>query len=266
MSIFKQGKLSKPEFISKTIKALLVSLIFGLVTSLTFPGDDNTGKGMMHIIFNLSFFIILFSYLVILFRKSLDENLEFDFAEDDGNTKYFASHNLVAVILLMILGNVFYNNSKHIYNTSLAFHNEFKQVGQEKETYYDNMWKTYSMKDNIVIRNKETFIEVTNILMDGRRDGQSATWKWVQENQPVPYGEFTRFYSDLSNFIESQRSGYLTLETKAQKIAKENNTFLDVVPNNLYNIILRCDHITYKPGFTSTRTQQVFESGIEDLK
>jgi gamma-glutamylcysteine synthetase len=102
--------------------------------------------------------------------------------------------------------------------------------------------------------------------MDGRRDGEKLTWKWLQENQPVPYEDFSNFYVDLSQFVETQRAGYLALEIKSQNIAKANNILLQSFPNNIYNKVLNRSQIDYKPGFTSTKTQQIFQHGIEDVE
>ena len=116
------------------------------------------------------------------------------------------------------------------------------------------------------IKNEETLMEVTKIVMGARKDGDKLVWKWLQENQPIPYSEFTKFYAGLIEFIQSQRQGLLDLEIRSQQIALQNNTLLDTFPHNLYNKVLNRPHIEYKPSFTSTRTQQVFSSGIEDLK
>ena len=102
--------------------------------------------------------------------------------------------------------------------------------------------------------------------MEGRADGKNTSWKWVQENQPVPFSEFTRFYADLSQYVETKRNGYQDLEKRSQQIAQSNNTLLDTLPNNLYNKVLGLPHIDYKPGFTSKETQEVFSSGIEEIK
>ena len=267
MSIFKQGKFSKPEFISKMICALLSIVIFGLLTSFHFPGDVGNEKGIMHIAFNFVFGILIFFYIVILMRKSLDENLEFDFSEEEnGKTNYYAGvGTLIITLLFLTFGITSYEHTKSLYNISINYQNHYTQLSQEKETYYDNMWKSYQLTDNIIIRNKETFIEVTQLVMGARKDGDKVTWKWLQENQPIPYNEFTKFYEHLINFIQSQRAGLLDIEKQSQDIAKRNNTLLDTFPNVMYNKVLNLPRIDYKPGFTSTRTQKVFKTGIEDL-
>lgn len=273
MSIFKKGKLSKPEFISKMIGAVISLLAFGFMWTIQFPGDTLKDNGSlsfsaMHTTFNIAFLVGLFVYIVILMRKSLDENLEWDFKEtkDTEGNPFGKVAGLLVLLLLVIGASRFYKDSKVIYNQTVVYQNDYAQLSQEKETYYDNMWKSYTLKHNVLIENKATFIEVTKLIMDGRRDGEKLTWKWLQENQPVPYEDFSNFYVDLSQFVETQRAGYLALEVKSQNIAKANNILLQSFPNNIYNKVLNRTQIDYKPGFTSTKTQQIFQHGIEDFE
>jgi len=273
MSIFNKGKLSKQQLVSKLILFAISLLALGFSWDIEFPGDQRATDGSldfsaMHIIFNTIALIGAFIYLVILLRKSLDQSLEWDFEADvASDTNYYADvKTLVLFLAIFIIGTKVFSDSKEIYNLTVQYTNEYIKIAQEKETYYDNMTKTNFFKDNILERNKSTFIEVTKILMDGRKDSGKIAWKWVQENQPVPYSEFTKFYADLSEFIESQRAGYLEIELKSQEIAKSNNTLLELFPNNIYNLFLNRPKINYKPGFTSTKTSKVFQTGIENVE
>lgn len=156
------------------------------------------------------------------------------------------------------------NDCKEIYNTSKMYHNVYLQKTQEKVGFYDKMWKTYYSKDKITNINKETFLQVTKIIMENRKDGEQVTWKWVHENQQIPYEEFTKFYSDLSAFIEAQRESYFAIEKVCQGLANEQNTLLDTFPNNLYNKMLGCEKIKFEYGFTSDQTEEVFRSKKEN--
>lgn len=92
------------------------------------------------------------------------------------------------------------------------------------------------------------------------------TWKWLQENSPIPYNEFTKFYSDMSDFIETQRQGYYDLETQCQDIATAHNMLIDTFPNNIYNKVLCRKHIDFKYGFLSDSTRNIFSSGNENVQ
>ena len=159
-----------------------------------------------------------------------------------------------------------YNDTVNLYNTSKKYQNKYTQKVDEKKGFYDKLWKTYLQKDKITNVYKETFIEVTKIIMENRRDGKDVTWKWIQENQNIPYEEFTKFYADLSNFITEQREGYFNIEKECQLIANQNNTLLDTFPNNLYNKILNCQRIKFEYGFTSDSTETVFKTKKENIQ
>lgn len=267
MSLFNKEKLSKKEFFSKLSWFGILTFIFSITCNMTFPGDSDTGFGAMHSVFIFGSILFLFVYLILVMKKSLNQNLDFEFDEEsEVKSSYFWQIVFIFLISIGIITHGFWISSITMYNTSIEYQNRYTQISQEKEAYFDNMWKSEFLKDRIVERNKSTFLEVTKLLMDGRHDGDKLAWKWVQENQPVPYSEFTKFYSDLSAFIESQRAGYLELEKQSQEVSRANNTMLDTFPNNVYNKVLRIKHIEYQPGFSSTKTKQVFNTKIEDLE
>ena len=156
--------------------------------------------------------------------------------------------------------------SVSLYNLSKKYNNAYIQKVQEKEGFYDKLWKTYLTKEKITNINKETFLQVSKIIMESRKDGQNITWKWVHENQQIDYNEFTKFYTDLSNFITSQREGYFNIEKECQAIACANNILIDTFPNNFYNKFLKRPSIKFEYGFTSDSTQNVFKTKKENLK
>ena len=153
-----------------------------------------------------------------------------------------------------------------LYNTSKIYSNQYTQKVQEKEGFYDKLWKTYLTKEKITNVNKETFLQVSKVIMENRKDGPNLTWKWVHENQNIPFEEFTKFYADLSNFITQQRESYFNIEKECQAIANKNNTMLDTFPNNVYNRIVKCKQINFEYGFLSDSTRNVFKSKNENLK
>ena len=42
----------------------------------------------------------------------------------------------------------------------------------------------------------------------------------LQENQNIPYSEFTKFYGDLSGFVNGQREEYYKLEEACMETAE----------------------------------------------
>ena len=181
----------------------------------------------------------------------------------------FPKLKLTGLFVLAIVGYFGYGlltRGSEIYNTSVVITKTYEQKTMEKEGFYDKLWKIYLQKEKITNLNKETFIQVSKIIMENRKDGANVTWKWVHENQNIPYEEFTKFYSDLSRFIESQREAYYGLEVQCQTLATANNMLLDTFPNNVYNKIINRPHITFKYGFLSDSTRKVFITGNENLQ
>ncbi|MDD5649014.1 MAG: hypothetical protein PHF86_01110 [Candidatus Nanoarchaeia archaeon] len=209
------------------------------------------------------------AYLSFLYKKE-DQN-QYEKEEKSNlnwNWKKIIKYGILIIIVIYLFGfikNISKDNIK-LYNTSKKYHNAYIQKIQEKMGFYDKLWKTYLQKDKITNINKETFILVTQIIMENRRDGEKLTWKWVQENQQIPYKEFTKFYADLSDFITSQREGYFNIEKECQTIANRNNTMLDTFPNNVYNKILKLERINFQYGFLSDSTINIFKSKKENIQ
>lgn len=238
--------------------------------------------GNLHIILMTSFVIMtIFLGIVLiqeliaysydddswLFRNDNYEDKTMDIKNNFLKRKYF--YYVLSIFILWFLYNMInplYTQSIKIYNKSKIYQNSYTQKVQEKEGFYDKLWKTYLTKEKITNVNKETFLQVSRIIMENRKDGQDITWKWVQENQQIPYEEFTKFYADLSNFITSQREGYFNIEKECQVIANNNNTLLDTFPNNILNRFLECKRIKFEYGLLSDSTSNVFKTKKENLQ
>lgn len=171
---------------------------------------------------------------------------------------------LFLAVVLFKSGRTVFTQTVNMFNTSKTYNNNYQQKLEEKEGFYDKLWKTYDTKNSIVELNREMFIEVTTIIMENRADGEGMMWKWVQENQQIPYSEFTKFYADLSDYITSQREAYFAIEKTCQHIARQHNTMLDTFPNNIYNrVFLDIEKIEFEYGFLSDSTRNVFATGNE---
>lgn len=283
-------KLSKIQFILFGYFMLIIAaLLFSFTFQMDFYGDKpdtqySMGFSPFHIIFNILFivgWIILLCSLILeqqgskfykyFYNNKIDNKTE---NTDTYNDKFssFGKKVLmwvgIIIIALFLYGKikVLSNGMIFVYNTSKLYLNSYQQKVEEKVGFYDKLWKTYLQKEKITNINKETFLVVTKMIMENRKDGLTVTWKWLQENQQIPYNEFVKFYADLSDFITSQREGYFKIEKECQLIANMNNTLLDTFPNNLYNKILGCERINFEYGFTSDSTLTVFKTKKENLK
>jgi hypothetical protein len=134
----------------------------------------------------------------------------------------------------------------------------YKQIDEQIVTLFDANYLTYAEKSKITNLNKETFINVTQIIMSNRKDGEQLAWKWVTENTLIPYEEFTVFYKDLSDFVSTQYSSIYALERDKQALVKRHNLMLRQWPNNIFNSYLNIESIDYRYGYISDSTRKLF--------
>lgn len=245
--------------------------------------------GWIHCSINFIFVILDFTWIVLLIGELANDrndkplrwfygkyNRHKDYSSDDEDEKpikpirwkrwVFFTILFIFLIQVIRLGKTIYSQSVFLYNTNKKYTNTYQQKVEEKQGFYDKLWKTYLQKEKITGINKDVFVQVTKIIMENRKDGEKVTWKWLQENQQIPYDEFTKFYADLSNFIETQREAYFSIEKTCQLIANENNTMIDTFPNNIYNHFLKIPKINFQYGFLSDSTSNVFSTRKENLK
>ena len=164
------------------------------------------------------------------------------------------------IILLFVYSFVkmLYNTTTSFYNTEKSYQLEYKQVEQDQLTTFDNNYLIFKEKSNITELNKKTFITVTEIIMSNRKDGQNIAWKWVHENQQFDYNEFTKFYSDLSNFTSERYKENNSMERRKQEIAKMHNFLIQTFPGVIYNQFFKFNQLEYKEGFVTDETKALF--------
>jgi hypothetical protein len=163
-----------------------------------------------------------------------------------------------AIVLIAIFSNLFktiYNGSKNLYNTSVSFNGEYTQAEQEYVTLFDAKYLAFQAKTDLAHINKETFITVTQIIMSNRKDGENLSWKWVSENQVIPYSEFTIFYKELSAFVTEQYDSLFAIEQRKQSIVARHNVMIKTYPNNVYNWFIKIKPIEYTFGYISDSTR-----------
>lgn len=168
---------------------------------------------------------------------------------------------LAGVILFAIL---FIGGIIGFGNDTVDLQNRRKQKDDERTAFYDNMWKTFSQKTQIALRNDSSFARNVDAIMAGRKDAGDLFMKWVQESNPnANYEQVAALYADLSRSVEAKRDQFFMQEKAIMGIVLEYNNRIQKFPGNLYNIFYGRKKMDYKP-ITSSRTDQVIESGKDD--
>lgn len=168
---------------------------------------------------------------------------------------------LIGVIIFLFIYSIcshLYTSTTSFYNNNKGYQFEYTQIDQDQITTFDNNYLIFTDKYSISEINKETFITVTQIIMSNRKDGQNLAWKWVKENQQIDYNEFTKFYTDLSNFTSERYKENNSLERRKQQIVKEQNVLISTFPGVIYNYFLKFDPLEYKAGFITQETKTLF--------
>ena len=147
-------------------------------------------------------------------------------------------------------------------NTEIELRNQ--AIAQEKanQVVYDEVWKVLQQKAGILDKYAEDFKSVYGTIMEdryqGEKNGQSPTFKWIQEHNPTFSWEM---YKDLSAAVEAYRGKFSRVQQRLVDIKREHD--------NLRQKLFSCWFVGNKPELkitivTSTKTENTFKSGKED--
>ncbi len=165
---------------------------------------------------------------------------------------------LALVIVYSLLSSISFR-AKEMFNTSIDYKAQYSAKEQDLVTTYDAYYLSFSDQYSLANINKEAFVQVTNIIMTNRADGKNLAWKWLTENQPIPYEQFTSFYANLTQFAKERYNAVLAIEQSKQKIVQSHNYNLKVFPNNWYNKVLKIEPLKYEYGYISDSTRAKFK-------
>lgn len=258
-------------FMKNNFVALIIFIIINAYITLTtnFSYSINGWHGVLFTILCIIWLVWTFNDDWSPGSRSRDEEwyenycIKFAFIKTKKYKFIFLPLLIIGFIIMLCMSQI--KDLKGCYNTSIVYTNLYKQKVDAKKGFYDKLWKTFLQKEKISNINKDVFIKVATIQMENRKDGLNVTWKWCQENTNIDYNEFTKFYADLTNFIETQREAYYQLEIECQNISNAHNTLLDTFPNNIYNKFLKRNHIIFQYGFLSDSTDNVFKTKKENI-
>lgn len=166
---------------------------------------------------------------------------------------------IVGIIVIILLVTKTISPLVTIYNSTTELRLSYNKEVQTQLTNYDGYYLAFIDKQDNATVNKETFLEVTNIIMSARKDGQNLAWKWNTENQNIPYSEFSDFYKELSSFISVRYQDNMIIERNKQDIVQKHNTLLITFPGNIYNKLLGIKQLKYKFGYVSKKTMNRFK-------
>ena len=84
--------------------------------------------------------------------------------------EFFKGWGFVFILLGFLLPGLFVIGN--FYNETIVMQANYMQKSQEKNGFYDKLYKSYVQKTDIATVNKDAFIEVSKIIMENRKDGE----------------------------------------------------------------------------------------------
>lgn len=181
------------------------------------------------------------------------------------NNKNLVKWGLLGLVVVFVI--IVFTSFVSFSNTEVSLRNNFEQKISERKAFYDKMYKIFTQKSQIAVKNDQSFKDNINVIMQGRKDSEQVIFKWITETNPnANYAEVSALYKDLSRAIESQREGFFTEEKVLQDIVRQHKNHLQLFPNSFYNIFFGRQVLQYEP-ISSDFTEKVFSTGREnDLK
>lgn len=152
-----------------------------------------------------------------------------------------------------------YSSTTVIYNQSVNYKLDYAATVENQVTTWDNNYLAFKDKYGLADISKETFVKVTQIIMQARTDGPNVAWKWAHENQNIDYEQFTSFYRDLSAFTAARFAENNNIERQKQDIVRKHNLLLTTFPGIIYNHYLKLPLLEYNKGFVSDETRKLFK-------
>lgn len=155
---------------------------------------------------------------------------------------------ILGVILVVIAYSFTVKPLIEVHNTNLTYQTTYNKLTEEQYTNFEGYYLMFQQKYDIADINKETFLIATDIIMSARQDGENVSWKWLQENQQIDMETFSKFYANLSTFVEERYQDNMKIERQKQETVRQQNLYLDSFPNNIYNKALNKEKLIYKKG------------------
>jgi len=173
----------------------------------------------------------------------------------------------LGLVVFVCLSLFFYDIS--VDNKVITKREAFLAQDNVRKANYDKMFKvvaqTAEIPDHFMSEAKEAFKEIYTPLIEGRysNDRGGSLMSWVSENNPnFDLKSFGKLYEKLQIAIESNREQFFVEQKKLIDIKRDYNVYIAQKPVKWFvNDGLKPLELKL---ITSTKTEKVFSSGVED--
>jgi hypothetical protein len=161
----------------------------------------------------------------------------------------------IGILTVLIVGSTWisYHNRETILRNAIS-----AQV-KSNSAEYDEMWKKIAQLSQVYDRYKDGFKEIYIGMMEGRYSkGDGTLMKWITESNPT---FDSKLYDRVANAIEGGRASFTESQNRLIDLGREHDNMLMTFPGNVF--LFYRDRIDIKV-ITSSRTEEVFKTGIDD--
>lgn len=161
--------------------------------------------------------------------------------------------------LAIVLGLIYVGLNISYSNTANQLEVRADKKIKANKASYDAMWKIVKEQMGVADNYKESFKEIYTGIMDERySDNKGALMSWVQEHNP---SFDASMYKKVMNSIESGRNDFAARQKELISIEEEYNKMLVTFPSSHF---LGDRDMMDNKIVTSSKTEAVFETGLED--
>lgn len=176
---------------------------------------------------------------------------------------------LVGFGLLVFIGLTMFFYDMSVDNKVIAKREAFLAQDNVRKANYDKMFKvvaqTAEIPDHFMEQAKVAFKEIYTPLMEGRysNDRGGALMSWISEHNPkFDLNSFGKLYERLQVTIEANREQFFVEQKKLIDIKRDYDVYINQKPVKWFvNDGLKPLELKL---ITSTKTEKVFKSGVED--
>jgi len=183
------------------------------------------------------------------------------------NLKKLIIGSLLAVIFFVV-GTAVWDQVSQVIdfsNKEVALTTEFKQLEQERITFYDKAYDQVAGTSQIALRNDSSFYHIVDIVMLGQPQNLSAFMGAIRLIDPsANYTQVSSFYQQLLELANNNSEGFFQQEKALQSVNAQHENLLKQFPGSLYNTFLRRNSFKYTP-ILSTVSKQVQKTNTHEV-
>jgi len=165
---------------------------------------------------------------------------------------------IIGLVSLLIIAGSIGGCAISYHNTAINLESQFNAVQKDNQNQYDNMIKKIMQSSQVTSAQAEMIRNIVVEHAQARTTSGGSLMKMVTESIPnIP----TDTWTNLQNIIIASRDKFALCQTKLLDIKREHDALRQRFPSSL---ICGGRPVLEATIVTSTRTQQAFETGVDD--